>query len=253
MSLGEHLVELRKRLMIAAIGLVVGMVIAFIVTEPVIRLITIPIIDVAALRGDTVDVQVMFTTVTSPFDLRIRIALAIGLLLSAPVWLWQVWAFIMPGLTRKEIGYTVGFVGAAVPLFFAGTVVGWFVLPHIVEIMATFAPDQTALYYDAVTYYDFVFKFFLVIGIAFVLPVFLVALNVAGVISGRDILKGWRIAVLVATIFAAVATPAADAVSMLLLAGILVVLFFAAAGVSMLFDRRRRRRESAILPPEPAS
>ncbi|MFB9644171.1 twin-arginine translocase subunit TatC, partial [Agromyces lapidis] len=96
--------------MIAAIGLVVGMVIAFIVTEPVIRLITIPIIDVAALRGDTVDVQVMFTTVTSPFDLRIRIALAIGLLLSAPVWLWQVWAFIMPGLTRKEIGYTVGFV-----------------------------------------------------------------------------------------------------------------------------------------------
>ena len=77
-------------------------------------------------------------------------------------------------------------------------------------------------------------------------------MNVAGVISGRGILKGWRVAVLVATLFAAVATPAADAVSMLMLAGILVVLFFAAAGVSLLFDRRRSKRESALLPPEAA-
>ena len=76
---------------------------------------------------------------------------------------------------------------------------------------------------------------------------FLVALNIAGVISGRDILKGWRVAVLVATIFAAVATPGADVVSMILLAGILVVLFFAAAAVSLVFDRRRRKREEAFL------
>lgn len=249
MSLGQHLIELRKRLVISAAALVVAMIIAFIITDPVIRLITIPIADVAAARGDDLDVQVMFTTVTGPFDLRIRIAFAIGILLSAPVWLWQIWAFVMPGLTRKEIGYTAGFVGAAVPLFFAGTVVGWLVLPHLVEIMSSFAPTDTALFYDATFYYDFVFKFLLVIGVSFVLPVFLVALNVAGVVSGRDILKGWRVAVLVATLFAAVATPAADAVSMLMLAGILVVLFFAAAGVSMLFDVRRAKRDAALLTP----
>ena len=104
MSLGQHLIELRKRLMIAALALVVGMVVAFIITDPIIRLITIPIADVAAMRGETDKVEVMFTTITGPFDLRIRIAFATGLLISAPVWLWQIWAFIMPGLTRKEVG-----------------------------------------------------------------------------------------------------------------------------------------------------
>lgn len=253
MTLGQHLVELRKRLVISAIALVVGMVVAFLITDQVIILMTIPIEQIAQMRGDEADVQVMFTTVTSAFDLRIRIAFAIGILLSAPIWLWQIWAFIMPGLTRKEIGYTAGFVGAAIPLFFAGIVTGWVVMPHIVEIMSTFAPNNTALFYDAVFYYDFVFKLLLVMGVSFVLPVFLVALNFAGVMSGRDILKGWRVAVLVSTLFAAVATPAADAVSMLLLAGILVVLFFAAAGVSMLFDRRRSKREAALLPPGSAT
>jgi sec-independent protein translocase protein TatC len=175
---------------------------------------------------------------------------AIGLLLSAPIWLWQIWAFIMPGLTKKEIKYTVGFVAAAVPLFFAGCWVGLIVMPHIVELMATFVPEEGASFYDASYYYDFVFKLLIVIGIAFVLPVFLVALNLAGVMSGRAIIKGWRAAVLIATLFAALATPAADVVSMLLLMGILTGLFFAAAGVSMLFDRRRDKRESAILPPE---
>ncbi|GAA5027727.1 twin-arginine translocase subunit TatC [Microbacterium fluvii] len=249
MTLAQHLLELRKRLMIAAIALVVGMVIAFIITGPVIELLTEPIRMVADRRGDQL-AQLNFDTVTAPFDMRMRIAFAIGLLLSAPVWLWQVWAFLMPGLTRKEVRYTIGFVSAAVPLFFAGTVVGWIVLPHMVEIMATFAPEGTAQFYTASYYYDFVFKLLLVVGVSFVLPVFLVALNLAGVMSGRGILKGWRAAVLIATLFAAVATPAADVVSMLMLAGILIVLFFAAAGVSMLFDRRKRKREGDLLPPE---
>lgn len=243
MSLAEHLVELRKRLLIAVAGLIVGMIIAFIVTGPVIDLLAQPIRMIAEQDGREYT-GLNFTTVTSGFDLRMRIAFAIGLLISAPVWLWQVWAFVMPGLTRKEIRYTWGFLGAAIPLFFAGCTVAFLVLPHVIEIMATFVPTGMAQFYEYATYYDFVFKFLLVLGISFVLPVFLVALNLAGVISGRDILKGWRIAILAATIFAAVATPAADVTSMLLLGGILVVLYFAAAFVSLLFDRRRRKRDA---------
>jgi sec-independent protein translocase protein TatC len=80
-----------------------------------------------------------------------------------------------------------------------------------------------------------------------------VALNLAGVMSGKAILKGWRVAIIIATVFAALATPAADVVSMLMLAGILIVLFFAAAGLSMLFDRRKRKRDEASgLLPDPA-
>ncbi|PCE13728.1 preprotein translocase subunit TatC [Microbacterium sp. SZ1] len=240
MSLGAHLIELRKRLVIAAAALVVGMVVAFIVTGPIIDLLSIPIRTIAEEAGREYT-GLNFTTVTSGFDLRMRIAFAIGLLISAPVWLWQVWAFVMPGLTKKETQYTWGFLGAAIPLFFGGCTVAFFVLPHVIEIMASFVPTGMAQFYDYSGYYDFVFKFLLVVGIAFVLPVFLVALNLAGVISGREILKGWRVAVLVCTIFAAVTTPPADVFSMLLLMASMIVLYFAATFISMLFDRRKRK------------
>ena len=117
------------------------------------------------------------------FDLRLRISFAVGLLISAPVWLWQIWAFLMPGLTRKEVRYTIWFVAAAVPLFFGGCFIGWLVMPHVVEIMASFTPDEAANWFTANYYYDFVFKLILVVGVACVLPVFLVALNVAGIMS----------------------------------------------------------------------
>jgi len=248
MSLGSHLKELRKRLMIAAAAIVVGMIISFFLTDFIIWAITEPIRIVAASRGESGKVELMFDTVTAAFDLRLRISFAFGLLISAPVWLWQIWAFLMPGLTRKEIRYTIGFVAAAVPLFFAGCYVGWAVMPHVVEIMASFTPDGAANFFAAKYYYDFVFKLIIVVGVSFVLPVFLVALNLAGIMSGMAILKGWRIAVLIAVVFAGLATPAADVVSMLMLAGILIVLFFAAAGLSMIFDRRKAKRETSLLP-----
>ncbi len=115
MSLGQHLVELRKRILIAALALIVGMVVAFFITDPVIYLITEPIRQIAADEGDEAKVELMFSTVTGAFDLRLRMSFAIGILISAPIWLWQIWAFIMPGLTRKEVKYTIGFVAAAVP------------------------------------------------------------------------------------------------------------------------------------------
>lgn len=244
MSLGGHLVELRRRLIISAAALVVAMIVAFFVTDPIIDFITEPVRRIQDERGAEI-VALTFSSVTSPFDLRMRIAFSIGIFLAAPVWLWQIWAFIMPGLTRKEVRYTVGFVLAAVPLFFAGCYVGSLVVPHVIELMATFTPEGANNLYEASKFYDFTLKLLLVVGISFVLPVFLVALNLAGIMSGRAILKGWRAAILIATVFAALATPAADVVSMLLLAGILTVLFFAAAGVSMLFDRRKNKRLKA--------
>ncbi len=249
MSLGQHLVELRRRLVIAMIALVVGMAVAYFLTDWIIGAMTEPIRIVAEQRGDSELVKLMYPTITGPFDMRLRISFVVGIILSAPVWLWQLWAFLMPGLTRKEIRYTIGFVAAAIPLFFAGCFVGWWVMPHIVEIMASFSAEGAANLYEAKYYYDFVFKLIIVVGVSFVVPVFLVALNLAGIMSGKAILKSWRVAVLIAVAFAGLATPAADIVSMLMLAGILVVLFFAAAGLSMLFDRRRAKRARAALGP----
>lgn len=253
MSLGQHLLELRKRLFIAAAGLLVGMIIAFVISGPVIDLLTVPIAQIAAENGHNYT-KLNFDTVTSGFDLRMRIAFSIGLIISAPVWLWQIWAFIMPGLTRKEVRYTIGFLGAAIPLFAAGLYVGWLIMPHMIMLMAGFVPGGAgvAQFYGYSAYYDFVFKLLLVVGVSFITPVFLVGLNFAGIISGRGILKGWRVAIVVIAVFAAAATPAADITSMLLLGGILCVLYFAAALLSLLFDRRRAKRNPIVLPSGPA-
>lgn len=241
MSLAAHLVELRKRLLIAVLGVVVGMIVGFVFSEAVIWYLASPLRVLDKKRAT----ELVFSTVSSGFDLQMRIALSIGFIISAPVWMWQIWAFIMPGLTRKEVRYTVWFIGVAIPLFFGGGAVAIYVAPHIIEVMTNFVPKGGVNYFDAGQYFDFIFKLVLVLGVSFVLPLFLVALNLAGVMTGRGILRGWRIAVLVATLFAAIATPGADIFSMLLLAGIMVVLYFAAALVSLLFDRRRAKRDKA--------
>lgn len=253
MSLGAHLTELRRRLMIAAASLIVGAIVAFFISDPVLSLLKMPIDQVSDQRGaDAATTALMVTTVTGPFDLRMKIAFTIAIFLTAPVWLWQIWAFIMPGLTRKEVRYTLGFTLSAVPLFFAGCATGLWVAPHIVTVMANFTPENFAALYDANVYFDFIFKLMLSVGIAFVIPVLLVALNVAGIMSGRDILKGWRVAVLVATIFAAFTTPGADVTSMLILMAVLVALYMAAALLCLLFDRRRRKRQEKLFGPSGA-
>ncbi|QJU53508.1 twin-arginine translocase subunit TatC [Herbiconiux sp. KACC 21604] len=244
MSLGAHLIELRKRLFIAALGLLVGMIAGFIISDFVLTALTQPIADIAAQQGR--EASLNFTDVSSAFDLRIQIAFTVGVVISAPVWLYQVFAFVMPGLKRNEKQYAIGFVAAAVPLFFAGCVAGWFVLPHMVVLLTGFAPEGTTALLTARAYYDFVLKLVLAIGIAFVLPVFLVILNFAGVLSAKTILKSWRIAILAITLFTAIATPAADVMSMFLLAIPMLALYFGAAGIAALNDRRRRRRQQSF-------
>ncbi|TFW00366.1 twin-arginine translocase subunit TatC [Leifsonia flava] len=244
MTLGGHLRELRNRLFIVGISLVIGAIAGWFLSSVVWDVLTGP---VSALDGQDGRVASMnFDTITGAFDLRLRIALQLGLILSAPVWLYEVFAFAVPGLTRKESRITLGFLASAIPLFVGGCAAGLFVLPHVIELMVSFAPGQTASFLAASAYYDFVLKLVLAIGVAFVLPVFLVVLNVAGVLSGATILRSWRYALLAICLFTAIATPAADVFSMFLLAVPLVVLYFGAVGIALLRDRRAAKIEAAL-------
>jgi len=243
MTLAGHLLELRRRLVIAVIALLVGMVVAYFLTDWVIGWLVYPIREVAAQLGDDFT-RLVYGTITGPFDMRIRISFAIGLIISAPVWLWQIWAFIMPGLKKKEIQYTVGFMAAAVPLFFGGCAVAIYMLPRLILVMSEFVPEEqfASQFYEYAAYYDFVFKLITIVGVAFVLPVFLVALNLAGVVTGKAILKGWRFALIIGLVIGMLASSPADVVSMIVLGLILFVLYLAAALVSLAFDRRKRKK-----------
>jgi sec-independent protein translocase protein TatC len=244
MSLGRHLLELRKRLTIAAIAVVGGAVAAWFITDPVIALLRAPIEAFADDSGHTANLN--WETVTQAFDLKIQISIAIALVASSPIWLYQIWAFIVPGLLRKEKQYAIAFFASAIPLFLLGIAAGWFVMPHIIQLMLGFAPAETISNLGARYYFDFILKLLLATGIAFVLPVFLVLLNVIGILSAKAILKGWRIAILAICLFTAIATPAADLFSMFLLAIPMVVLYFAAVGIAFLHDRRVARRAAEL-------
>jgi sec-independent protein translocase protein TatC len=244
MSLGAHLIELRNRLFIAAIAIAVCCVVGWFLSDWVLEALKAPIAEVARDQNKTAVLN--FETITGAFDLKLQIAMTIGIVIASPVWLYQIWAFLVPGLTGKEVRYGLGFILTAIPLFFAGCASGWFVFPHIVELLTSFTGSDAASVLSAKTYYDFVLKLVLVVGVAFVLPVFLVLLNFVGVLSAAAIIKAWRVAILVIVLFTAIATPAADIVSMFVLAIPMVLLYFAAYGVAVLHDRSAAKRQRRI-------
>lgn len=246
MSLGQHLVELRKRLFRAALGVLAGAIVGWFVYPWVWAGLRAPIEIIAKSKNAALNYQ----GITTAFDVHMQIAIYAGILVSSPIWLYQIFAFLVPGLTGKEKRYTFGFVFTAIPLFLAGCVAGWYVVPHIVILLNSFVPAEDVAYIDAKDYLGFVLKLILAVGVAFVLPVFLVLMNFIGVMSGKAILKGWRIAVLMITLFTAIATPAADPFSMFLLAIPMVFLYFVAVGISFWHDalaaRKAKRLESDL-------
>jgi len=205
MSLAGHLRELRKRGSAIALAVLVGAVGGWFLADLVWEVLSGPISEFATDADRSAAIN--FTTITSAFDLKLQIAIVTGIILSSPIWLYQVFAFFVPALTRRERRYTFGFVGSAVPLFLLGCAAGWFVLPHVVQLMLAFASSGTTTLLNAKDFLDFTLKLVLVTGIAFVLPVFLVLLNFVGVLSAASILRSWRVAILLITVFTALATP----------------------------------------------
>jgi sec-independent protein translocase protein TatC len=238
MTVRDHLIEIRRRLFRAALGLMVGVVVGYFLADPILELLRTPIVALAESRNASLN----YDSISGAFELKMRIALFAGVVLSSPVWLYQVFAFMVPALTGTERRYTFGFFFSAVPLFAAGCVVGFALFPHIVELMAGFASTEDSTILVASYYFDFVMKLVLAVGVAFVLPVFVVLLNFMGILPGRSIVKGWRVVVLAIVLFCAIATPAADVMSMFLLAVPMTALFAVAACIALLHDRRVERR-----------
>jgi sec-independent protein translocase protein TatC len=242
MALADHLRELRNRIMISGSAIVVGAVVGWIYYDQVLGGLTKPLRDIAAQRDQGV-VNINFGGMTDAFAVQVTVSLFVGLILASPVWLMQLWGFIVPGLTKKEKRVARLFIVAAVPLFLAGCLSAYLMVPKAVAVLLGFTPEGAYNLQQASDYLNFILKFIVAFGAAFLLPVFLVALNLVGVMSGRTMLKGWRPAVMLIFVFAAVMTPTPDPWTMLVLATPMIVLFFGAVGVCLLFDRRREQNQ----------
>ncbi|NTW38455.1 MAG: twin-arginine translocase subunit TatC [Cellulomonadaceae bacterium] len=242
MPLREHLRELRTRVLLTVGGLLVGAVVGWFAYPSIFEVLQAPVVQLGEDRGELIALN--FAGVATPLDLQLKVALFAGAILSSPWWIYQLWAFVTPGLTRRERWYAFGFVGTAVPLFLVGTAMAWWALPKAITLLAGMTPSNAVNVIDAQTYLGFVMRMVLAFGLAFLVPVLMVGLNLAGVVSARALAAGWRWAVLLAFLFAAVATPTADAISMFALGVPICALYAIALGICALTDRRRARRDA---------
>lgn len=245
MPLLEHLREFRKRVVRSAFAISLGALIGWFFYNEIITKLAEPVCDLAAaqrLNSNTCG-SLYINGVLGPLNLQIKVALLTGVILSAPIWLYQLWAFIAPALHRKEKRNSIFFFLAATPFFAAGTFLGYSILPVAIRVLFGFTPESLTNLVKFDDYLDFVMRAILLFGIAFELPVFLVTFNLIGFLSGAAILRPWRIWVFCIVLFVAGFTPSADPLSMILLAVPLILLYLLAGLFALWNDRRRNKKE----------
>lgn len=246
MPLTEHLRELRSRLVKSGLAIAIGMVVGWVYYAQLFDWLSAPFMGaVEQAKAEGREVTLALTGVADPFVLQMQVAAVAGVVLAAPVWLYQLWRFVTPGLHRHERRWALGFVAVAFPLFLSGVALAYAVLPLGLQVLLGFTPDNVENIVSVDRYLSFFLRTVLVFGVGFLLPLLLVLLNFAGVLSGRRLLSWWRWIIVGVVLFAAVATPTGDPINLLLLAGPILLLVAAAVGVSLLNDRRRARRRRA--------
>jgi len=245
MTLFEHLRELRYRLVVVALAVLVGMVVAWFFRDALLALLQRPynnaIADLKVKRPES-ETLLVNINITSPLALALKVSALAGLIVTAPIWLYQVWAFVAPGLLSKEKKWTLIFLGAATPMFLGGVVVGYVVMPKGIQVLLSFTQNGVSNLQDVNAYLSFLIRIMLVFGIGFLLPLIVLMLNIVGVIKASALAK-YRTYIIFGTfVFGAVATPSTDPFSMLLLALPMTVLFIGAEIIAHILDRRKSRR-----------
>lgn len=244
MPLLEHFNELRRRLFKSAIAIALFSFLGWFLYDSVINSLSAPVCDLSKVKeSGAQSCGVLYINgVLGPIDLKFKISILIGVLLASPIWLFQIWGFIAPGLHKKERRNSILFSLFAIPFFSVGVYIGYLVLPIAVKVLLGFTPASISNLVKFDDYLSFVTQLLIVFGIAFELPVFLLSLNLAGILSGKLILRPWRYSVFGILLFSAVFTPTGDPVTMLLLAAPLIFLYFVAGALAFFFDARKSKK-----------
>lgn len=242
MPLMDHLRELRNRVVKVALAVLLGAIVGWVFYDRIWNFMQVPFCH--AVDGCRVGVTgryLAFFGVLDPFYFKIKIAIFAGAVLTSPIWLYQIWAFIAPGLYRKEKRWTYTFLGAAIPLFALGCFFAYLAMDRGLRFLMSMAAPGTATLYTADTYLGYWLAMIFGFGLIFEVPLFLVMLNIVRVVTHERFKKWRRIIIFLIFVFAGIASPSPDPLTMLLLGGAVVVLVEAAEVVIYLNDKRYAR------------
>lgn len=241
MSIWEHLAELRTRLIRVILAVVIGALAGWFLYPYVLNLLQHPFCQVQT------DCQFIATEPLQAFGLRIKMSAYIGVAAAMPVILWQVWRFITPGLYAHEKKYAIPFMVSALSLFALGAAVAYVTLNPTLEFLTSIGGSDITPFYTAESYVTLIVWMMLAFGVGFEFPVILVALQMMNVLTPRQLITWWRMAIVVIAAVAAIITPSGDPISMIALALPMLVLYILSIGVGAVINwfRRRRRNHAA--------
>jgi len=245
MALADHFRELRARLLRAITVLVIAIIVALIYYDPIFEFVTSPYRDALSQLNKNVDSRLISSDIGGPLMIQLKLCTFVAIGATSPYWLWQIWAFILPGLNPRERKWSWVFICVASPLFLAGMALGFYILPKGLAVLIGFTQTGVENLVDVGRYVGFLTQMLLVFGVAFEIPLFVVMLNLVGVLPGR-VLGRYRPWIVLGTfVFAAIATPSTDPFSMLFLAVPMLVLFGISEVITRAIDRTRARRAEA--------
>jgi len=241
MALSDHFRELRARLIRSALCLVVLFFVALFFYHQLFELVMHPYNNAREQLGQSTQTTAYIQGATGPLMLQMKLCGVAALVVSSPYWLYQIWGFVLPGLHANERKWSRLFAAVAGPLFIIGVAVGYYVLPKGLTVLIGFTPAHVQNLVEFDSYFSFFTRMLLVFGVAFEIPLFVVLLNLAGVVRGRTLGK-YRPWIIIGTmVFAAVATPSTDPFSMLMLAVPMLILFLISEVIARVSDRVRGR------------
>jgi sec-independent protein translocase protein TatC len=245
MTLFEHLRELRYRLVVSILAIIVGMIVAWFFRYDLLDILQRPYFQaIEALKAKHPDANTSLVNInlTSPLTLSLKVSALAGAIVTAPFWLYQLWAFVVPGLLAKEKKWALIFIAAATPMFVGGVVVAYFVLPKAITVLLSFTQSGVTNLQDINAYLSFLLRLMIVFGIGFLIPLIVLMLNIVGVITAKQMAKYRTLVIFGTFVFGAVATPSTDPFSMLAVAAPMALLFVGAEVIAHILDRRKARR-----------